>query len=263
MPQSIIVPYGVIVEGAGTYNTKMKMCDAFNASTHFIELCDPTIQLACFTSSLRNLDVFVQRNVVANNAVYMVHTNAAQHEGGLSHVNIYAGKRGCTWFEKGYGGASAMTFEFVDCSADGSNTMMHFGNTVASGLNYGTTIFNLRNLILGGPSSGDLQTGPGIVLSGGFYDIVGVHCEAISFCITVNIPVTGNNDQVRMHNVNAANVSGGTPCAGVIQLVSTNRPGNTIVGMMPPSSCTHIVTNGQPSGSNRDAEIVLDMIFNP
>jgi hypothetical protein len=31
----------------------------------------------------------------------------------------------------------------------------------------------------------------------------------------------------------------------------------------PPTSCTHIVTNGQPSGSNRDAEIVLDMIFNP
>ena len=44
---------------------------------------------------------------------------------------------------------------------------------------------------------------------------------------------------------------------------ATNRPRNTIVGMMPPTSCTHIVTNGQPAGSNRDTEIVLDMIFNP
>jgi hypothetical protein len=90
-----------------------------------------------------------------------------------------------------------------------------------------------------------------------------VHCEALPICIEINIPVTGNVDQVRIHNVNAANISAGTPCTGVIQLDATNRPGNTIVGMMPPTSCTHIVTNGQPAGSNRNTEIVLDMIFNP
>lgn len=80
--KSLVIPYGVVVEGAGTYNTTMKMCDAFNANTHFIELCDPTIQLACFTTSLRNLDLFAQRELAAGNVVVMVHTNAAQHDGG-------------------------------------------------------------------------------------------------------------------------------------------------------------------------------------
>lgn len=155
-----------------------------------------------------------------------------------------------------------MTFEFFECSADGANTMMQFGNSVASGLNYGTTILNIRNIVLGGPSSLNLQTGPGIVILGGFYDIMGVHCEAISSCITVNIPVTGNGDLVRIHNVNAANVPGGTPCTGVITLASTNTPGNTIIGMVPVTSCTHLA-NGQPSGSNRDAAITTEMTFNP
>jgi hypothetical protein len=245
---SLIIPYGVVVRGGGTYTTTMKMCNAFDAATHFIELCDPTVQVACFTTRLEEINIFSNRLVAANNLVFMIHTNSVQHDGGLRNVDIYSGGRGCTWFEKGYGGAAMVTFEFVECNAAGANTMMKFGNTNASGLNYGTTIFNLRNINMGGPTSGNLQTGPGMTIQGGFYDIVGVHCEGIVTCITIDIAASAVNDQVRMHNVNAANTSG-TPCTGTIQLNATNNPGNTIIGMVPPSSCTNNVTNLQ-GGAN-------------
>lgn len=261
---SIIVPQAVNVVGAGTYATTLKMCDAFNAATHFIELCDPNWRFACFNSGLSQLDVFANRNVAANNQVAMVHTNATQHDGGLSHVVIYAGQRMGTFFEKGYGGASAVTYEFVELSGAGTNIMAQFGNTVGSGLNYGSTIFNLRNVVLGGPSSGNLQTAPGIMLLGGFYDILGVHCELIPVCIEINIPsATSNGDIVRAHNINAGGGPPGSACTGTIQLDATNRLGNTIVGMVPAGSCTNVVTNGQPSGSNRTTAIILDIVFNP
>lgn len=245
---SLIIPYGVVVRGAGAYTTTMKMCSAFNVATHFIELCDPTIQTACFTTRLEEINVFSNRLVAADNLIFMVHTNATQHDGGLRNVAIYSGGRGCSWFEKGFGGASTVTFEFVECNSSGANTMIKFGNTNASGLNYGTTIFNIRNIIMNGPSSGNLQTGPGMTIQGGFYDILGVHCEGIVVCITIDIAASAVNDQVRMHNVNAANTSG-TPCTGTIQLNATNNPGNTIIGMVPPSSCTNNVTNLQGGAS--------------
>jgi hypothetical protein len=39
--------------------------------------------------------------------------------------------------------------------------------------------------------------------------------------------------------------------------------GEAIVGQVPAGSCTNVVQNGQPSGSNRTTNITTDLAFNP
>jgi hypothetical protein len=258
---SLIVPNGIILEGASPIGSTLKMCNTFNPAVHFIELCDPNWHFACFNSMLHNLELMVDRSVSAANTVAVVHTNAAQDFGGLSYVYIYAGQRSCSWFEKGFGGASQVIYDHVSCTAAGSNIMMRFGNSVASGLNYGSTNLDLKNLVLGGPSSGTLQTQPGILLQGGFYTVENVHCEEIPVCIEIGIPASGNGDQVSIRNVNAGGGGGGSACTGTIQLDSTNVPGNTQISQVPGGSCTNVVTNSQSGGTNRTAAIVLPVTF--
>jgi hypothetical protein len=265
---SLIVGQSVVFEGPSEVGAQIKLCNSFSASTHFIEVCDPNWHFACFGSKLKNISVFADRTVGVSAGTYMIHSNNVQDFGGLDHVYIYPGQRGCTDFEHGYGGASTVSIQYVSCNGASTNTiMMKFGNTVASGLAYGSTIFEITNLVLGGPSSctPTCQTQPGIVIQGGgFFDIAGVHCEnAGQFCITVDIPVTGNNDIVRLHNINAGWGAPATPCLGTILLASTNTPGNTIIGMVPPGSCSNVVSNGQSGGTNRTTTITTDLTFNP
>jgi hypothetical protein len=266
--RSLVVAQSVIWESGAEVAATIKMCDSFNSLTHFIEICDPNWHFACFGSRLRYISVFSSRNISASNQVYMIHTNNVQDFGGLDHVYIYAGQRGCTWFEKGFGGASTVQVQYVSCNGASTLThMMRFGNTVASGLAYGTTIFEIKDLVLGGPSSctPTCQTQPGILLQGGgFFDIAGVHCEnSGEVCITVDIPATGNGDLVRLHNINAGSSPPATACTGVIQLNGTNVPGNTIVGMTVQGSCSNTVTNLQPGATSVTGSIVLDRVFNP
>jgi hypothetical protein len=262
---SLQIPGYVYLEGAGAAGgTTLKMCNAFDQSTHFIELCDPNWHFACFNAGLRHIELFASRSVSAGNLVAMIHTNAAQDFGGLSYVYIYSGARSCSWFEKGFGGASQVIYDHVSCTASGSNVMMRFGNTVASGLNYGSTNLELHDLVLGGPSSGNLQTAPGILLQGGFYDVTNVHCEGIPVCVQVQIPSTGNGDQVSIRNVNASGGGGGTACTGTIQLDPTNVPGNTSIAQVPAGSCANVVTDAQPSGVSRNTAINgIPIVFNP
>lgn len=263
--KSLIVPSGVVFEGpSAPGSASLRLCDLFNQSVHFIELCDPNWHFACFDSSLRNLSLSNSRSVPSAINTAMVHSNATQDFGGLSRVYIYSGERECVNFEKGFGGASSVVLDHVSCniSSSAGNPAMVFGNTVASGMNYGTTMIKLDTIVLAGPSSAPLMAGSGLVLKGGFYDIQNVHCEAISTCVFLQIPsATSNGDIVRMHNVNAG--GGPVTCTGVITLDSTNRPGNLIVGQVPAGSCVNVVTNGQPSGSNRNTAITSDMTFDP
>ena len=263
--KSLIVPSGVVFEGpSAPGSASLRLCDVFNQSVHFIELCDPIWHFACFDSSLRNLSLSNSRSVASAIGTAMVHSNATQDFGGLSRVYIYSGERECVNFEKGFGGASSVVLEYVSCniSSSAGNPGMVFGNTVASGLNYGTTLIKLNTIILSGPSSAPLMAGSGLVLKGGFYDIQNLHCEAIATCVFLQIPsATGNGDIVRMHNVNGG--GGPVTCTGVITLDSSNRPGNLIVGQVPAGSCANVVTNGQPSGANRTTAITADMTFNP
>lgn len=250
---SLVIGEGVIFDGSSDQGSIIKLCNTFSATTHFIELCDPLWHFSCFSTKLMNLALVADRTVSTAGGAVMVHSNNVQDFGGLDHVYIYSGQRGCTHFEHGYGGASTVSVQYVSCNGASTTTfMMKFGNTVGSGLAYGTTIFEIQDLVLGGPSSCSptCQTSPGLLLQGGgFYHISGVHCEnAGTVCITVDIPVTGNSDTVWLNNVNAGWGAPATACTGNIFLTAANNPGNTIMSMIPAGSCAQTVTNGQSGG---------------
>ncbi|QQN62115.1 hypothetical protein JIR23_21185 [Bradyrhizobium diazoefficiens] len=265
--KSFIVQQGVSFEGPNPAGAAtIRMCDAFNSTVHFSELCDPNWHFACMGSAFRNIDLYASRNVTAGLSIAMVHSNATQDTGGLYGVYIYSGGRSCTFFEKGYGGAANVTFENVHCHPSGgvSQPAMKFGNSVASGLNYGTTMIKLNTVDVNGASSAPYHQGPGIVLNGGFYSIENMHCEETANCLYVQIPSsTGNGDIVRVHNINGGSSGGAPACTGVIVLDGTNNAGNLIVGQVPAGSCAHVVQNGQSLGTSRDTAITTDVTFNP
>lgn len=257
---SLIIPYGTTLEGASNQGSVIRMCDAFSTSTHFVTLCDTNWHSAALNCIARDIQFSASNAVTASGNTYMVYSNNTQDFGGLYNVYIYASGRGCIWFEKGFGGASTMTIENFSCSAHAPIAMIRLGDTVASGLNLGTTIVTLRNIVLGGPSSGSsFQLGSGILIQGGFHTIENVHCEEMPICIDVNIPSTGNGDQVRIHNVNAGSGAPAPACTAVIVLESGNTPGNTIVGQVPAGSCSNVVANSQPSGTSRTTPITKDV----
>jgi hypothetical protein len=260
--KSPIVSNQVTLEGVAPNAATLRMCDAFDAGTHFSELGDPNWHSACFGARMHNLTLSASRTVTANNQIYMVHSNCTQDWGGLTYVKIGGGQRGCFWYQKGYGGSSVVDLHHVDCGANGVNPMIQIGDTIASGQNVGSTIFVMNNIELQGPSSAPLHVGPGMNIFGGFHDIIGMHCENISTCIGVTIGATGNNDLVRIHNLTHAN-GGGTACTSAIQLSATNTPGNTIIGQVPAGGCPFVVFNGQSGRSSRTTTIGLDMVFNP
>lgn len=266
--KSLVVANAVTFEGPSETGAQIKLCNTFSPATHFIEICDPNWHFACFGSRIKYMSLFADRNFGVTGGIVVVHTNNVQDFGGLDTVHIYAGQRGCIHFEEGYGGASTVSVQNVSCNGASTNTfMMRFGNSAASLLAYGTTFFQIKNIVIGGPSScaPTCQTAPAILLQGGgFFDIAGVHCEnAGENCITVDIPASANSHMVRLHNINAGWGAPATPCTGTIYLTAANEPGNTIIGMVPPGSCANVVLNGQPAGTNRTAAIVLDMVFNP
>jgi hypothetical protein len=262
--QSLNVPMGVNLTGASPKGSVIRMCDAFNTSTHFIELCDPNWHFACFDSRLENITISARNTVTASGSTYMVHSNATQDLGGIVHVYIYSGGRGCYWYQRGYGGAGFTIIDTVSCSSASSLAQIKIGDTVASGLNVGSTIINMRNIGVGGGSSSPFQTGPGMVLLGGFANVEGFHFEFAPLGIDVAIPSgTGNGDIVRLHNINGnCFPTGGT--SGIIQLDATNNAGNAVIGQVPVGSgCTNTVTDGQSGGTNRTTAIVADTVFNP
>ncbi|OSJ22148.1 hypothetical protein BSZ19_47040 [Bradyrhizobium japonicum] len=249
---SLLVPFGVTVSGAGAAGgSTFKMCDAINPSLHFIELCDPNWQRTCFNARMEHLSIFSKSTVAAASSTFLVHSNVTQDFGGLFDIYMYGGGRGCTWFEKGYGGAGYVKIEDVGCQSNTSTNQMQFGNAGNPSLNYGTTIFEMRNIGIGGPSSGTLQTGFGMVLEGdGFFDITGMHCEGTPVCINIHlgaVPAVGS--MVTIRNLNAGS-GAGSPCLAAISLQAGNSPGNTAVSMVPGGSCTYNVSNGQPGGTS-------------
>lgn len=245
----LIVAYGTIFEGVSSQGSVVKMCDSFNSTTNFVELCDPNWHFACLDSGLRNIQLFATRAAASAAGFAMVHSNNTQDFGGLDHVYLYGGLRQCAFFEKGYGGASTVQIHHVSCSTDSASAQIQIGSVSN---NYGTTIINMQDIILGGSSSGGTyQTGSGILILGGFVEVNGVHCESMPVCIEVNNSAAVANGMVSITNINSGSGAPAPACTGQIQLDSTNTVLNTLITMVPQqSSCTNTITNGVSGGNN-------------
>ncbi|RXH32006.1 hypothetical protein [Bradyrhizobium zhanjiangense] len=257
---SLIVPQGVKIKGQGNYTSVIKFCDTFNAASNQVELCDKDTHLACFGSLLEDFQIFNSASISGISSRSVVYTDNAQHEAGMRRMVIYPGGcgRGAT-YETGFGGATYILMDSVEYKGGKSHANCGGANGPEVLINYGTTQVLINNLNLSGFSSG--SGGPrldGLVISGGFVDIVGIHSEQVINPVTINIPSL-NNGQVR-----AREVIGGVDCVGMFTLTGTNAQGNFMLG--PPNAvngCARLVSNGQAGGSNLTGPVLTDTIFNP
>lgn len=236
---SLIVPFGVFLEGVG--GTNLKFGDVFDINTHCVTLGDPNSRQACFRSGLRYLTLTFPRGIAVSSGIAMVYSNSTQDGGGLEQVYMYAGQRIGIKFEIGYGGASTVILDKVSISYEGANPAVSF--------NYGSTVVDVRDLVIGAPSSGFNATVDSIVLngSGGMYKFDGGHTELVPNGFNVNL--TGSAQ------VTIKNWTGGNGCTQLVTLATANTPGNLSLEQCAKNGATRLVTNGQPSGSNRAGDV--------
>lgn len=248
----LVVPFGVQFDGAKG-GTTLRVCDNVNTNASIIFLGDPQTHLASFKSMLSNMTVFGKRGIATAPTTAMIASNNTQDGGGLDHVYIYAGQRECIDFSIGYGGASTVYMNDVSCSLEGVNTAAVF--------NYGTTMVNMKNMVFGAPSSGTNNTALTMLIQGGMYHIEGFHTEEIPVGIQVNM-----SGALQENMVTIQNATGGTGCSSLIVLTVANAPGNTALQQAANNGCTTLVTDGQPSGSNRAGPVTPKdgiVFFNP
>src|SRR6185295_4481712 len=226
-------------------------------------ICDPVWGFACLGAKYENLSFHASRSVAVTGGIFMIYSNNLQDFGGLYKIYVYGGQRGCFHFEKGYGGSSWVGAEKISCNIGSpNNPMVRIGNTVASGMNFGSTIISLRDFVLGGPSSPPYQQQSGMQVYGGHVNTENVHCEIIlNECIYIDSPAGGNPIQMSFKNINSqgctSTLSGSGTCAGVITLSGTNDPGNAIFQQIVAVSAPylHVINNGQPAGTSYNVAV--------
>lgn len=260
----LILPQGVSSWGTSGSGSTISFCSAWDASTVQLELGDPNGHFACFNTELHHISL---RS--SSGTAYMVHSNCAQDFGGLYQTYFYSNGssgRPCLHYEKGYGGASTFILRDVSCSANSNFAMFWIGNTVASGLNVGSTMIEMTNVVMGGSSAvgGSHQTGPGILINGGFVNVDRFHFESMPSGVNVAIPATGNGDIVTIRNGNGGSSVVAVPCIGAVVLDGTNLSGNTVISQIQAAStCTNTINNGQSGGVSYNPAVVQPAIFNP
>lgn len=263
-----VLPEAVVLEGTSAAGgTSLYLCDAFNNSVTPFTICDPVWGFACLGAQYRSMQLATKRALPAASGAYMVYSNNLQDFGGLYDIYFYSGERGCFHYEKGYGGSSWVGAEKISCNQSATaNVMIRIGNTTASGMNFGSTIVRLTDVVLGGTSSAPYQMQGGILIQGGSAVVSHVHCENINqWCIRVDVPNTGNNLQTWLFDINSQGCAGGGGvCDGVIDLGANNVNGNVTMGMIwGGAGYTHIVNNGQSAGVSYNNHITNFARFSP
>ncbi|TGN89428.1 hypothetical protein EOW77_0003635 [Bradyrhizobium yuanmingense] len=258
----IVVPYGVKVKGHGNYSSVAKMCDTFPTSSNQWELCNSFSHLACFGTLLEDFQIFNSINVNGSSGRSVVYTNNAQHEAGMRRMTIFNGScgRGAT-YETGYGGATYILLDGVEFKGGKSDANCGGSGGAQVFINFGTTQVLVTNLNVSAYSSG--SGGPrqfGLVINGGFVDIVGLHSEQVVQPVQINI-----SGGVANGMVTARSVIGGVDCVGLFTLPSGNTIGNfKISPPMAVNGCTRLVTNSQSGATTHmTSASATDVVFTP
>jgi hypothetical protein len=250
----LVVPNGVRVMGAHGTASSIKFCTAWNAGVYQVTLGDNNWHFACFNPSLYHLALRSD-----SGTEYMVYSSCGQDHAGLYQVYIYsngpAGTRPCIHYEKGFGGATVFVIRDIACSVNSNKAQIWIGNTIASGMNLGTTMVEITNVSAGANSgpTGNHQTQMSLLIQGGFVNVNRYHFEATAGGIVVDVGATGNGEHITIQNVNGGGLPGIAPCLGTITLQSTNTPGNTTISQVQGASaaCSGVtILNGQSSGVN-------------
>jgi hypothetical protein len=260
----LILSEGVWSVGVSPNASSVKFCSAWDAGTTQLELGDPNWHFACFNNSVWSMQFRSD-----SGTAYMIHSNCTQDFGGLYQTYIYSNgssARPCLHYEKGYGGASTFVVRDLSCSANSNSPQILIGNTIASGMNVGSTMVELTNLVMGGNSgpTGNHQTAHALTIHGGFVNVNRFHFEATGGGIRVAVGATGNGETITINNVNGGGLPVHAPCSGMITLDGINIPGNTVISQVQTSgTCTSVVENGQAGGVNYNLAIRQPAYFSP
>jgi hypothetical protein len=260
----LIVPMGVKVQGAHHSASSIKFCTTWDAATYQVTLGDNNWHFSCFGNSLHHLQLRSD-----SGTQYMVYSNCGQDYAGLYQTFIFsngASLRPCLHYEKGFGGASTFVIRDVTCAANSNAPQVWLGNSIASGMNLGTTMVEVTNLVAGANSgpTGNHQTEVALQINGGWVNVNRFHFESIAGGIRVAIGVTGNAEHVTIQNVNGGGLPVYAPCPGMIILDGVNVPGNTTISQVQQSgSCATTVLNGQAAGVNYAPGIRQPAVFDP
>jgi hypothetical protein len=251
----------VILAGEGALSSVLVMPQAFDGASHFLVLgtLDQGPEIASFGARLEELGLW-SVNTNANYNAAMVFSRKTQHTGGLARVKILAGNRVGVFMEAGVGGASMFLMEDIEVY----NTGNVGGGNPNPGviLAYaGSSISNLRNIVVQGPSS--QSGGPGgpnhigIRIDSGIVNIDGFHTENIATGILVNqTNPPGDGGITRLHNL-----SGGAHCTSLVLIQGFVPTGATVVGMASPNGCTNTVHKGSPNFQPVTTKIVADAVY--
>jgi hypothetical protein len=251
--ESLEIPQGVIFEAASYQAATIEGCATWGGSTNMVELCDPNWHFTCFGAEARDIIFRLpQSAALTTNTTAVLHSNNDQDFGGVNNVYIYSGQRTALAYETGFGGASTFVINHLSVSANSGQPQVRIGSAAGSGLiNVGSTNVLLSDLALGGGSTGPpSQTGPGVVIFGGITDTTNVHCEQMPVCIEYQDPTGAGQHIHRADGINAGSGAPSPTCTGVIQLDSTNTPGNLLISRVMIGSCSQTLTNGQSGGTS-------------
>jgi hypothetical protein len=260
----LIVPMGVRVQGASTNGSSIKFCTAWDAATYQVTLGDNNWHFACFGNSLNHLQLRAD-----SGSTYIVYSNCGQDYAGLYQTFIFSNGdsiRPCLHYEKGFGGASTFVIRDLTCAANSNSPQVWLGNTAASGMNLGSTMVEVTNLVAGANSgsTGNHQTEVALQINGGWVNVNRFHFESIAGGIRVNIPVSSNGEYVTIQNVNGGGLPVYAPCPGMIILDGNNTPGNaTISQVQVATACATTVLNGQSGGVSYAPGIGRPAVFDP
>jgi len=262
----LIVPNGVKAQGAHGTASAIKFCTAWDTGTYQVTLGDNNWHFACFNPSLYHLGLRSD-----SGTQYMVYSNCGQDFAGVYQTYIYSngasGTRPCIHYEKGFGGSTVFVIRDVGCSVNANSAQIWLGNTIASGMNLGSTMVEVTNVSGGANSAptGNHQTQTSLLIQGGFVNVFRYHFESTAGGITVDVGATGNAEHITITNVNGGGLPVYAPCPGLIILTGANIPGNTTLSQVQATggACTHTVSNGQAAGVSYDPAINQPAIFNP
>jgi hypothetical protein len=255
----------VVVAGEGPMSSVLIMPQNYDHAEHFITLGSlDSPPEASFGARLEDLQLW-SVNVNGDYNKAMVYSNNTQHTGGLFRVKIFAGNRSGVFLQEGIGGASMYYMEHVEVynvgGTEGAN------NNPGIILNYyGSTISNIRNLIVQGPGTGGTYH-IGVRIDSGQVKIDGFHTEGVPIGIDVNL--NSGDSHANQSNVRLVNLTGGNGCRTLIQIESTvTAP--LVVGQAAPNGCITVVggvnqnrtvSDGRSGASPVNDFIAMDRLF--
>lgn len=237
--------------GQGMFNSTLKVCDSgMSAASHFVTLCDPNIQLACFGAKISDLTLSATTSAAANNAIAMLFSNNVQQSAAVKSVAVYAGLRHCFRYTNGYGGAAKV--EIYDFFCTMNTASVNDGVSIDPTTTVNIT-FNGGLIVEAGGAGSAINA---VNWASGNLFINGFHTEGVTTGIIANATVS--TYQASLHGA-----TGGNGCTELVKLQATNTLGNFVIGTSQVNGCTRLITNGQPGGANFAGNTVKDIVCNP